>query len=102
MTDLELIQGNRKVGLYDCGEGWDGDYNPNNPDDVALLRFDIYELVNGEWEPLPDASYCTALPVDTDPAILRKALETIMDETAGHERVKRIAEGLSWLSPGFF
>lgn len=98
MTDMELIRGNRKVGLYDIGEGWNGDYDPNDPNDEALLRFDIYELVNGEWEPLPDASYCTAIPVSTHPATIRLALEIIMKETAERDNVKKVAERLSWLT----
>ena len=41
---IELIRGGRKVEWIDIGEGWSGDYDPDDPDDIALLRFDVLEL----------------------------------------------------------
>lgn len=98
-TDAEwtLVRNHRKVTFSHIGEGWNGDYNPNDPDDTPLLRFDIYEMVNGEWEQMDDASYCTGLSVDADPETIREALEVVMNSTYDLERVKREAERLSWL-----
>ena len=41
---VEVIRGDRKVEWVDLGEGLDGEYDPDNEDDVALLRFDVMEL----------------------------------------------------------
>ena len=75
---IELIRGGRKGEWIDIGEGWSGDYNPDDPTDTPLLRFDVLELtkVEGlfsdspelEWEVLDDASYCTQMPADTSEA----------------------------------
>tara|TARA_R110002051_G_scaffold251722_1_gene311084 strand:- start:53 stop:409 length:357 start_codon:yes stop_codon:yes gene_type:complete len=107
----EVIRGGRKVEWVDIGEGWSGDYNPDDPEDVALLRFDVLELtkVDGlfsdspelEWEVLDDASYCTQMPADTSEADLRRAAEIIMDATYGQTNIKKICEELSWISPGW-
>ena len=74
----EVIRGDRKVEWVDIGEGWNGDYDPDDPDDTALLRFDVLELTNihglfsdspvMEWEVLDDASYCTQMPADSSEA----------------------------------
>ena len=38
----ELINDGVRIQLHDdCGEGWDGDYNPDDSDDEPLLRFDV-------------------------------------------------------------
>ena len=108
---IELIRGGRKVEWIDIGEGWSGDYNPDDPTDTPLLRFDVLELtkVEGlfsdspelEWEVLDDASYCTQMPADTSEADLRRAAEIIMDATYGKTNIKKICAELSWISPGW-
>ena len=43
MTDttvMALTQDNYRVEWVDLGEGLSGEYDPSNPDDVAMLRFD--------------------------------------------------------------
>ena len=97
-----LIQDDRKVDLWQAGEGWNGDYDPDDPNDVELWRFDVQELVDGEWETMSDASYCTQLPVDMDFVTTQKALRWIMQETYGRTQIKRICEELSWISPEWF
>ena len=47
MEKTYLIKGNRKVDLWQAGEGWNGDYDPDDPNDVELWRFDVQELVDG-------------------------------------------------------
>jgi len=101
---MELIHGEYKVEWVSIGEGWDGYYNPDDPNDVELLRFDTYSLLaSDEWEPIQDGSYCTAMPVGTDDKILSQALEFIVNEL--HACVgspKRMLEGLSWMNPNWF
>lgn len=48
------------------GEGYEGDYDEDDPEDERLLRFTFYTLneENGETVSLEDASYCTHLTVD--------------------------------------
>ena len=88
------------VQWVDIGEGNSGDYNPDDPDDVALLRFDIMRRdEDGEWGQVQDGSYCTQMPVDTPAPLLRKALEHILAQIMKAGSVKRRAEELSWIGP---
>lgn len=103
MNLIRLHDGtHRMVEFSDIGEGLSGMYDPDDPEDVALLRFDIYEKVDGEWETMDDGSYCTRMPVDTPPGIIMKALQFIMDETFDLDRVKKAGEALSWMEPSWF
>jgi len=65
---------NHQAEFVHIGEGLYGDYVASDPGDVALLRLDTYELVNGEWEAIDGGSVCTRLSVDTDPEIMEEAL----------------------------
>ena len=99
---LDTVEGGGYlVQWVDIGEGNSGEYDSRDPDDVALLRFDIMRRdEDGEWEQIQDGSYCTQMPVDTPAPILRKALEHILAQImkAGGS-VKRRAEELSWIGP---
>ena len=105
---LERTLDNIKVELESIGEGWGGDYVEDDPSDEELLRFSVYVLINEEWEPVDDASYCTGLPASTPEAILERALGVLLDEyyDALHDdptvRVKKLGERLSWLKPTDF
>jgi len=101
---MELIHGEYKVEWVDIGEGWDGDYNPNNPDDTPLLRFDTYRKDGDEWEAIDDGSYCTAMPVGTPDNILQRALQLIVADLNAVVDLspKRALEGLSWMNPTWF
>jgi len=114
--DLEFLvvkMGNLKAEWSRLGEGLSGDYNPNDPEDVELLRFDVSYLPDGEenWEAVPDASYCTRFPVDACYDLKLKALNTIIceyyDACSGNYNefspsVKRLGERLSWICPEDF
>ena len=91
-----LTRGNLRAEWENLGEGFSGDYDPTDPDDVNLLRFSVYDVATGEQ--LDDASYCTQMPADTDPSILARALEQIVAEAGS----KRALEGLSWMKPEDF
>jgi hypothetical protein len=83
------------------GEGLDGDYNPGDPNDVPLLRFSVYKKINGQWEAMDDASYCTQLPATIT---TKKALEAagqilslVEDTVLKGGSIKKICEKLSWI-----
>lgn len=106
--DLAVEGKNVRVEWYDAGEGTSGDYNPDDPDDVHLLRFDVYhrdETTGPFWSPVDDASYCTNTPISTDRETLVKLLVSIYKEYANvleadpYQSVKKLGEELSWISP---
>ena len=101
---MQLAEGNYKAEWVNIGEGWDGDYNPNDPDDTPLLRFDTYRKNGDEWEPIDDGSYCTAMPVGTPDNILLRALELIVADLNAVVDLspKRALEALSWMNPTWF
>lgn len=94
------------------GEGLFGDYNPENPEDVNVLRFDvsyaIKELSSDTvtfWEDVEDASYSTNTPANTDIRTLIKLLYIIFKEYRAkideypEVSLKKLGERLSWISP---
>lgn len=105
VPEIALIDGAYKVEWVNLGEGKDGDYDPNDPEDVELLRFDV--SFNGEL--VSDGSYCTLMPVRTSEYVLRKGLERIMDAIKDKcskgdciESCKKVFEELSWIEPKWF
>lgn len=101
---MELIKNDVKVEWEELGEGISGDYNPDDPEDVELLRFSIFLNSRTEgWQYIEDSSYCTNFPVSAPYEVKVKGLELIMDRV--YERahaglsIKRICEELSWISP---
>ncbi|MDE1821060.1 MAG: hypothetical protein KGJ23_08045 [Euryarchaeota archaeon] len=110
--------GQVKVEWEETGEGWQGDFDPDDPEDEELLRFYVYRKVGREWHPVEDGSYCTAMPVATSPAIRKRALVALMNElydgardgrvepgryeVDGASGFKRRAEEMSWLCPNDF
>ena len=107
-----VIWGNIKVELVDLGEGLCGDYNPEDPDDVELFRFDVsYRDEHGNWNPIPDSSYCTRLRVNIPEKLKKKALIVLIKEyhnavgpkyTELSPSVKKLGERLSWICEGDF
>jgi hypothetical protein len=87
----------------DIGEGWEGDYDPSDPEDTPLLRFYLRWKKDGEWQDVPDCSYCTRLPTSTSPEVLEKianeALDRVEEAARQGESLKRLCERLSWMSP---
>jgi hypothetical protein len=119
-----LVAGRVKVEWSELGEGSDGDFDPSDPDDVELLRFDFYALVRGEWVAVADASYCTCVPVATSAEVRRtllavplaegapsieEALDRIETEAADgapaagevHPTSRKVFEHLSWIAPSW-
>jgi hypothetical protein len=95
-----IIRGNVRIDWVNLGEGFDGDYDPENPDDVNLLRFDVYRNDGVNWVEVDDGSYCTQVPVKTSHATLRRILSSFMDyihdDITSVGKAKRKCEQLSW------
>ncbi len=102
------VNGNVMVEWENLDEGICGDYDPDDPNDVNLLRFSVYFGNGSCWEPVDDASYCTEMPADTDIEILNKAVhflakeygEVLNDDPLAS--VKKLGEALSWIAPDWF
>ena len=97
-----IIRNNVRIDWVNLDEGFDGDYDPENPDDVNLLRFDvsIANLDNHSWEEVEDGSYCTQVPADTNTETLKRILVSFMDyiydDIVSVQKAKRKCEQLSW------
>lgn len=101
--EMHMDKGNVRVYLYDAGEGYDGFYNPDDPTDELLLRFDVHKWDGIDWQYVEDSSYCTMLHAATPTLALGKFVFHIMDEVADDveagRSIKRKCERLSWYSP---
>jgi hypothetical protein len=101
-TDIRVERGPVIVDIEWIGEGNDGDFYIDDPDDEPLLRFTVSKRTSdGLIEQIDDASYSTRLPIDTDVAKLDNVAETIMNEVydqvmAGHS-IKKLCQRLSWI-----
>ena len=102
--EIELTDDTGKVVvvLEDIGEGWNGDYNPEDPDDTPLVRFSVLEKDGEVYLPVDDASYCTQLSIFTNreqlEAIARSILAEVAPEVLAGNSVKRLCERLSWIN----
>ena len=100
----ELIRDTVRVELEDIGEGYNGDYDPDDPNDTPLLRFtvSIHYVDEDQWYQIDDASYCTRLPVSITEEQANSVLNLIMNEVydavIGGNSIKRRCEMLSWVS----
>ena len=103
---MELIRDNVKVEWEAIGEGFSGDYNPEDLRDVELLRFYVSVLRNGVWEEKEDASYCTLFPVSATDEDKMAGLQLLMENFHAaladdpDASVKKLGEQLSWISLG--
>lgn len=109
------------VELENLGEGLCEDYDPNDPEDMPLLRFTIYRMCNdpayvaqipykfegslyesGEWMAVSDGSYCTQIRADLPEDQLKQAADYILnhveDGVRNYSFDKRLYEALSWTS----
>jgi hypothetical protein len=84
---------------WECGEGYSEYYNPDDPTDAPLLRFDV--LMKDDQ--LDNGSYCTLLKATDNRILLRRIAKYILSEAEDHfngkettGNFKRIMEELSW------
>ena len=106
-TVAECSDGNAKAEWVNLGEGVNGDYDPVDPDDENLLRFNVY-VNDGGWVEIPDASYCSNMPATASPEMLEASLRFIFERYSevlvDYPRCSAgsLGEELSWLSPADF
>jgi len=99
-----LTRGIVRVEWSDLGEGQSGEFNANDKDDAALLRFDVSYKTKQGWEACEDASYCTQFPAEATSEQKREGLKLLMDELYDSvlqypdSSVKKLCERLSWIS----
>jgi hypothetical protein len=99
---MYLVKGEVRIELESIGEGYNGDYNPDDIEDEELLRFYVQKKENGEWVDVADASYCTLFPASATEDEKRRGLEFLMDNfydaVMSGKSVKKIGERMSWIS----
>lgn len=95
--EQHYTKGKYRVTLEWIGEGLSGDYNPDDPDDLPLLRFTVYKRFGGTWEQLDDGSYCTLLTTSLTPAQAQAVLKRIWLRVSDATSPKRVCEALSWM-----
>ena len=93
-----------KVEFLNIGEGYNGDYNPQDPDDEPLIRFDVSICEDGQWREVDDASYCTKLKVSEKLDVLEEKITAVfnryrdvVDHILAGGSVKKLGEELSWI-----
>lgn len=95
-----VVCGGLRLEWTEDGEGYNGDYNLNDPDDASLFRFTVSEYsreANGYVYP-EDCSYCTLIRAEhvKDDQLLgygRMILQLYKDSASP----SRTLEALSWL-----
>jgi hypothetical protein len=97
-----VVSDNWKVELVDIGEGLCGDYNENDPEDVPLLRFDMYSRKNpkSRWQEPNDSSYCTRVHAEITSKQRKEVLTLLIAEVedlAWDWNVKKLCERLSYI-----
>lgn len=100
-----LVRGDLRLDWDELGEGLHGDWDPDDSNDVELLRFTLYRLDEGEWAPVDDASYCTQVPVSTDMGTRQQLLEGLLEAIEnedGEGSIKKRCEELSWVNPTWY
>lgn len=110
---MEMVRGQVKVELEHIGEGFDGDYDPEDADDAPLMRFSVYGKPDGAewpglewgepnaegWQAFNDASYCTHIRDDISvPAkldYLKRLMDEVYDDASAGKSIKKLCEHLS-------
>lgn len=99
VDDITIERDGLRLALEYIGEGKDGSYDPDDPNDTPLLRFDVYRLEEGEWVDVENASYCTQIPATCTQQQAQEAAEYLFNQVAmGGSSMKRLCEQLSWTS----
>ncbi len=100
---VEIIDRDVKIEMDYIGEGLSGDYQKDDPDDMPLLRFTVFqkELTEITWKEVEEASYCTNVPVNTSRGHLVYMLENIMiciaEDIRNEKSIKKKCQEFSWL-----
>ena len=95
-TSYEEEREGIRVEITWIGEGLAGD-----DQDMPLARFYVQQKVDGEWQDMMDASYCTMLPADDYEGMKRLAgliFDRAGDALRQDSSYKHILEELSWFN----
>ena len=88
---------NVRVEYEYIGEGWNGEYNPDDELDQPLYRFTVY------YKDDDVESYCTAWPIGTSEATLRNEARNLLEEVfipvVSGDSIRRICGAYSWHGP---
>lgn len=97
--DQNATLNGRSVDVEYIEEGNNGDYNETDPDDIPLLRINISELKDGEWEVVRNGSFCTEIDARITEEAAKKLASDIVTFLADFPVGKPIGsvELLSWL-----
>ena len=92
--EIVLERDNKRVTWEYAGEGYSGEYDPNDVNDDPLLRFYCSEQneKDKKWYEMDNASYCTELPINTPDKILVYAGEIILNAINKIPYKKRLDE----------
>ena len=115
-TPMSIRDSVLRVDWYNADEGLCGDYDPDDPDDINLLRFDVYVMREPEawddsddgWRAVEDSSYCTNMPANAPEEVLERALRVLFREYRDvigdypYYSVKKLGERLSHISDSDF
>lgn len=103
-----LADGDLAIEFADEGEGYEGEYDPVDPNDRPLLRVSFLKRDDEDpdgWSYIDGASWCTEVGVDSDPALRQRHMQYALDrgnellsgEHGSPERVASFAESMSHL-----
>ncbi len=97
--EIEVHNKKFSLTLEYIGEGTDGDYNPEDENDVPLLRYYVCEKVDGEWEPLRNGSACCRLSPNEKRADLKKAANKMLEivSKTDQQHLNSVVQLLSWI-----
>lgn len=97
-----IIRENVRIDWVNLNEGYDGDYDPENPEDKNLLRFDVFHHDGKDWYGIEDGSYCTQVHAGATKEKLvehlKQFMDIVYDDVSKHGKAKRLCEQLSWTS----
>ncbi|MCL4722816.1 MAG: hypothetical protein KJZ90_00875 [Rhodocyclaceae bacterium] len=100
----QLWIGDIGVAFADIGEGRNGDYNPEDPEDEALLRLDFMQKDEGGEFVDTDGSGCTNVSVSATKEERQRFLELAMAHAQKHiirdksTNFKMLCGALTWMS----
>ena len=76
----------------DLGEGYDGEYDPEDPEDRPVLRADLY----GDGEAIDGGSYCTLATVTTPDYVLDRLSRELLAKLPADPSEFRRATMAAW------
>jgi hypothetical protein len=97
--DYKFTKGAITVTLTDIGEGYQGDYDPTDPQDAPLYRVDVTRR-GSEYEDEVGTN-CTLIVAGLDVdyhALVRRIASYAHTRAANGDSLRSIAAGISWFT----